>query len=154
MSLDGPTGPFFGIETYHVAMAAIGGVIILGYWIPRFFSGREPAASWLLILGGALSFAFVPGMPETIDPRAEPELWELTSELAVIIALFGAGIRIDNVTSWRRWRPTVRLLVLVMPLTIAAMALLGWDMAGLTLAGALLLGAVLAPTDPVLAGDV
>jgi NhaP-type Na+/H+ or K+/H+ antiporter len=31
---------------------------------------------------------------------------------------------------------------------------LGWAFAGLTLAGALLLGAVLAPTDPVLAGDV
>ena len=41
-----------------------------------------------------------------------------------------------------------------MPLTIVAVAALGWAMTGMTLAGALLLGAVLAPTDPVLAGDV
>jgi NhaP-type Na+/H+ or K+/H+ antiporter len=41
-----------------------------------------------------------------------------------------------------------------MPVTIAAMALLGWWWAGLVPAAALLLGAALAPTDPVLASDV
>lgn len=41
-----------------------------------------------------------------------------------------------------------------MPLSIAALAVLGWAAAGMTVAGGLLLGAVLAPTDPVLAGDV
>ena len=144
----------FGLEPYHVAMAAVGTGIIVAYWIPRFFSGREPAASALLILVGMLSFSLVPGMPGVPDPRTTPRLWELTSELAVIVALFGTGLRIDNLTSYNRWRPTVRLLAVVMPLTIAAVALLGWLLAGMTLAGALLLGAVLAPTDPVLAGDV
>jgi NhaP-type Na+/H+ or K+/H+ antiporter len=145
---------FFGLEPYHVAMAAVGTGIIVAYWIPRFFSGREPAASALLIVAGALAFSLIPGMPAAPDPRTAPRLWELTSELAVIVALFGTGLRIDNLTSYRRWRPTVRLLAVVMPLTIAAVALLGWLLAGMTLAGALLLGAVLAPTDPVLAGDV
>lgn len=41
-----------------------------------------------------------------------------------------------------------------MPLTIAAVAGLGWWVLGLTPAAAILLGAVLAPTDPVLASDV
>jgi NhaP-type Na+/H+ or K+/H+ antiporter len=144
----------FGFEPYHVAMTMIGAGIILAYWIPRFFSGREPAASALLIAAGAIAFSFVPGMPDAVDPRTSPRLWELTSELAVIVALFGTGLRIDNLTSYKRWRPTVRLLAVVMPLTILAVALLGWLLAGMTLAGALLLGAVLAPTDPVLAGDV
>jgi sodium/hydrogen antiporter len=146
--------PFFGLESYHVAMAVIGAGIVISYWIPRFLSGREPAASALLILFGALAFSFIPGMPAAIDPRTAPRLWELTSELAVIVALFGTGLRIDNLSSYRRWQPTVRLLAVVMPLTILAVALLGWVVAGMTLAGALLLGAVLAPTDPVLAGDV
>jgi NhaP-type Na+/H+ or K+/H+ antiporter len=146
--------PFFGLNPYHLSIAAIGGGIFFAYWLPRFFSGREPAASALLILAGALSLPLIPGMPAAIDPRETPRLWELTSELAVIIALFGTGLRIDNLTDYRRWRPTVRLLAVVMPLTIGAVALLGWWLAGMTLAGALLLGAVLAPTDPVLAGDV
>jgi NhaP-type Na+/H+ or K+/H+ antiporter len=145
---------FFGLEPYHIAMMAIGAGIILAYWIPRFFSGREPAASALLILAGTIAFSWIPGMPAAVDPRTQPRLWELTSELAIIVALFGTGLRIDNLTSYQRWRPTVRLLAVVMPLTIIAVALLGWLLAGMTLAGALLLGAVLAPTDPVLAGDV
>jgi len=48
----------------------------------------------------------------------------------------------------------VRLLALAMPLCIAAVAMMGWAVGGLTVAGPLLLAAVLAPTDPVLAGDV
>ncbi|MDT9600480.1 cation:proton antiporter [Sphingosinicella rhizophila] len=145
---------FFGLASYHVAITAIGAGIILSFWIPRFVSGREPAASALLILFGLIAFSFLPGMPAALDPRTAPKIWEYTSELAVIVALFGTGLRIDNLRNYRRWQPTVRLLAVVMPLTILAVALLGWALAGMTLAGALLLGAVLAPTDPVLAGDV
>ena len=146
--------PFFGLAPYHVALAVIGTSIILAFWLPRFFSGREPAASALLILTGTIAFTIVPGMPEAIDPRETPKVWEYASELAVIVALFGTGLRIDNLTNYRRWQPTVRLLLVAMPLTILAVALLGFWLAGMTLAGAILLGAVLAPTDPVLAGDV
>jgi NhaP-type Na+/H+ or K+/H+ antiporter len=146
--------PFFGLAPYHIAMAVIGGSIIVAFWLPRFFSGREPAASALLILAGTIAISIVPGMPEAIDPLSAPKIWEYTSELAVIVALFGTGLRIDNLTNYSRWRPTVRLLLVAMPLTILAVALLGFWLAGMTLAGAILLGAVLAPTDPVLAGDV
>ena len=145
---------FFEFSSFHIALAVVGAGIIGSYWLPRFFSGREPAASALLILAGAIAFGLIPGMPDVIDPRASPHLWERLSELAVIVALFGTGLRIDNLTSYRRWQPTVRLLLVAMPLTILAVALLGYWLAGMTLAGAVLLGAVLAPTDPVLAGDV
>jgi NhaP-type Na+/H+ or K+/H+ antiporter len=146
--------PFFGLASYHVALAAVGAAILVSFWIPRFISGREPAASALLIASGAAAFTLVPGMPDAIDPRTAPKVWEYVSELAVIVALFGTGLRIDNLTSYSRWQPTVRLLLVAMPLTILAVALLGFFLAGMTLAGALLLGSVLAPTDPVLAGDV
>lgn len=88
------------------------------------------------------------------DPRETPLPWEVLSELAVIIALFGTGMRIDSIRPWRRCTPTLRLLGIAMPLSIAALAFLGMGIGGLTLAGAILLGAVLAPTDPVLAADV
>ena len=55
--------------------------------------------------------------------------------------------------SWRAWSPTWRLLGIAMPLCILGVALLGWAL-GLPLAAALVLGSVLAPTDPVLASDV
>ena len=146
--------PFFGLDAYHVALAALGAGIILAFWVPRLFSGREPAASALLILFGAVAFTIVPGMPQALDPREAPKVWERLSELAVIVALFGTGLRIDRLTNYARWQPTIRLLLVAMPLTILAVALLGNWWAGMTAAGAILLGAVLAPTDPVLAGDV
>lgn len=146
--------PFFGLSIYHAALAAVGAGIILAFWVPRFFSGREPAASALLIFAGMIASTLLPGMSAAIDPQRVPRAWEYVSELAIIVALFGTGLRIDNLTSYARWKPTIRLLLVAMPLTILAVALLGFWLAGMTLAGAIMLGAVLAPTDPVLAGDV
>jgi NhaP-type Na+/H+ or K+/H+ antiporter len=144
----------FEFSSYHILLAAFGVAVILAYWLPRFISGREPAASALLIVLGFAAFAWVPGMPAAIDPIALPKPWELASELCVVVGLFGVGMRIDNLASRRRWMPTVVLLAVAMPVTIAGVAVAGWLVAGMTLAGALLLGAVLAPTDPVLAADV
>ncbi|MET0272221.1 MAG: cation:proton antiporter [Phenylobacterium sp.] len=128
--------------------------IILAHWLPRFISGREPAASALLIGLGFALFGWMPGLSEAISPLNLPKPWEIASELCVIVGLFGVGLRIDRLKDRSAWAPTVRLLAVAMPLTILGVAVLGASMVGLTLAGALLLGAVLAPTDPVLAGDV
>lgn len=144
----------FELYPYHILLAAGGALIILSHWVPRFFSGREPAAAPLLILTGFAAWALIPGLPDPIDPTTSPLIWERVSELAVIIGLFGTGLRIDRLTGRKLWVPTARLLLIAMPLTITALALFGWTAAGMTLSGALLLGAVLAPTDPVLAGDV
>jgi NhaP-type Na+/H+ or K+/H+ antiporter len=144
----------FDFSQYHIMYALIGASIITAHWLPRFFSEREPATSALLIGAGAVTFGLMPGMPVEISPLAAPLLWERASEICVIFGLFGVGMRIDRLAGWAQWRPTTRLLLIAMPLTIAAIAWLGWALGGMTMAGALLLGAVLAPTDPVLASDV
>lgn len=146
--------PFFAFSTYHLGMVLIGTGIIAAFWLPRFLSGREPTASALLILFGVSIYWILPEVSLALDPRERPLFWELASELAVIVALFGTGIRIDNVANYQQWRPTIRLLAIAMPITILAVAFMGVAFAGMTLAGAILLGAVLAPTDPVLAGEV
>ena len=92
-----------------------------------------------------------------IDPTLgglQSRVVEHAAELIVIISLAGAGLAIDTVGSWRSWNPTWRLLIVAMPLTIAAVVWLGHGWLGLALPAALLLGAALAPTDPVLARDV
>lgn len=144
----------FELSPYHLLLTAFGAVIILSYWLPRFVSGREPAASALLIGLGFVAFGWIPGMPDAIDPISLPKPWEVVSELCVVVGLFGVGLRIDRLSSRKLWMPTVRLLVIAMPLCILAVAVLGTTFVGMTVAGALLLAAVLAPTDPVLAGDV
>ncbi|MGL6042710.1 MAG: cation:proton antiporter, partial [Sandaracinobacteroides sp.] len=144
----------FEFAAYHVLLATLGTSVVLAYWLPRWVSGREPAASALLIGLGFLAFGFVPGMPAALNPVRSPLLWERASEICVVIGLFGVGLRIDKVRARKLWMPTIRMLVIAMPLTILAVAVLGSLAGGMTIAGALLLGAVLAPTDPVLANDV
>ena len=144
----------FGFEAYHILLAALGASIIASFWVPRFFSGREPATSALLILAGFLAVSAIPGMPALLDPLTAPRPWEIVAELCVVVSLFGTGLRIDRLAGRKIWMPTVRLLAVAMPVCILLVALVGWAVAGMTFAGALLVGAILAPTDPVLAGDV
>ena len=144
----------YEFSSYHIVLAIVGCAILFSHWLPRWISGREPAASALLIGAGYLAFAFLPGAPPPFNPVTSPKIWEMTSEICVVIGLFGVGIRIDKLRVWKNWQATVRLLVIAMPLTIAALAFVGIMAAGMTLATGLLLGAVLAPTDPVLASDV
>lgn len=89
-----------------------------------------------------------------IDPIADADVIARLAEFAVIVALFGTGLKLDRTLDRRAWGPVARLLGIVMPLTIGAVALFGTEVMGLSLGAAIILGAVLAPTDPVLAGDV
>ena len=79
---------------------------------------------------------------------------EHATEIAVIVALFATGLRLDRELRPFAWGAVARLLGVVMLLTIAAVALFGWAVMGLSLGAAIILGAALAPTDPVLAGDI
>jgi len=141
------------LMNYHEFLLFAGLAIFSAFWLPRFVSGREPASSVLLILAGFVCALVLDEPPSLFNPIAEPEWWQILSEMTVIVALFATGMRLDVVRPFARWRATWRLLAVAMPLTIAAMMLVGIA-AGLPLASALLLGAVLAPTDPVLASDV
>lgn len=144
----------FELSGYHLLLTALGLAVLLAYWFPRLFSAREPAAAGLLIGLGLLMFGWVPGAAASINPITVPAPWEQLSELCVIAGLFGVGLRIDRLKDFDRWWPTVRLLAIAMPLTILAVAVLGWQLGAMTFGGGLLLGAVLSPTDPVLAGDL
>ncbi len=72
----------------------------------------------------------------------------------ILIAIMGAGLKLDRRFSWRGWLSTWRLLLVAMPLTIGGTMMFGRVILGLPWAESLLLGAALSPTDPVLASDV
>jgi NhaP-type Na+/H+ or K+/H+ antiporter len=76
------------------------------------------------------------------------------TEVVVIIALMGAGLALNRPLSLRAWSSTWRMLGLAMPITIALITVAAFIWLGWPFATALLLGTVLAPTDPVLASDV
>lgn len=88
------------------------------------------------------------------DPAAHLHGVESFTQLGILVALAGAGLSVDRPFGPKRWGSTWRLLAVTMPLSILAIAALGYWWLALAPGVALLLAAALAPTDPVLAGDI
>jgi NhaP-type Na+/H+ or K+/H+ antiporter len=132
---------------------AIGGVILLTAWLPLIVRGLPLS---LPIVAVAIGYFLLPDewLARMFRVIGTGHTLEHLAELVILVALMGAGVRIKRAFSWREWSPIWRLLGIAMPLTVAAVAVLGHFVVGIGWAAALVLGAVLAPTDPVLAADV
>jgi NhaP-type Na+/H+ or K+/H+ antiporter len=140
-------------EIYIIALAGLGLLVLLVAWLPMVLRRVPLSLPIFCVLAGYLAFS-LPGAGQAPFPMWFPAATERLTELVVLVALMGAGLKLDRPFGWRGWRQVWRLLGIAMPLTILATALLGWWWLGLGPAAALLLGAALAPTDPVLAADV
>lgn len=142
------------MNTYVVLIAVFGAIILVTAWLPLVLKPLPLSLPIACIALGILLALSPLSYIAAANPLENRALTERLTELAVIISLMGAGLKLDRPVSWRGWMVTWRLLAISMPLTIAGIALLGWGLLGLGLASAILLGAALAPTDPVLASDV
>lgn len=140
------------MEAYLVWFFLAGLIWFGAAWLPHVTQGTFIPYTVILIAAGALLFS-IPGI-EAPDPPEHLTVVERFTELTVIIALMGAGLKIDRHVGLRRWATTWRLLGPTMLISFGLFALTGWWLLGLDPAAAILLGAVLAPTDPVLAADV
>ena len=131
-------------------LAVFVGIAALSHQHERAFSAS------VIYLGLGLLAAVVIGLVGApwIDPLEDASLIEHLAEFAIIVALFSAGMKVDRPLLSSAWTSVWRLLGVALPLTIAAVALFGTTVLGLSLGAAIILGATLAPTDPVLAGDL
>lgn len=140
-------------EPYIIWLTGAGVLIAMVAWLPLALK-RLPLSLPIICIAIGVGVFLLPGVALAPLPLRFPQITERLTEFVVIIALMGAGLKLDRVFNWRRWGVTWRLLAITMPLTILAItAIGGWGL-GLGWAAALLLGACLAPTDPVLAADV
>lgn len=140
----------YAIGLLIVGLAVFAAIGALSHEAERAFSAS------LVYLAIGLGAAAVIGLAgiDWLVPREDAELIERFSELAVVIALFSTGLKLDRTLDPRAWGSVARLLAITMPLTILAVAAYGVWVMGLPLAAAILLASALAPTDPVLAGDI
>ncbi len=138
------------------------------------------SAQWFLLLGGLLlargfTASILTRLPVTpaiiylavglligptvlnvfhFNPLKESALLEVLTEVAVLISLFSAGIKMPVPVSFARWRTPVLLASVSMAASVGLVAAFAYHFLGLSLGAGVLLGAILAPTDPVLATDV
>lgn len=88
------------------------------------------------------------------DPIEDSAFLQRITEFAVIVSLFTAGMKLSSSFGYERWKVSIRLAFVSMALTVGMIALAGVFLLDLPIGAAILLGAILAPTDPVLASDV
>ena len=90
----------------------------------------------------------------TLDPAEHGKTLEVLAEIAVIVSLFSAGLKLRKPLQSRLWRLPVILASGSMAITVALVVVCSVLLFSLPIGLAVLLGAILAPTDPVLASDV
>ena len=131
----------------------ITGALLVGFALAGTVLKRLPVTPAIFYLAaGAWLGPWGAGLLQ-LDPFNDAQMLEWLTEIAVIISLFTAGLKLRLPWPDRRWYVAMLLAGAAMALTIAGIAAFAVAI-GLALPVALLLGAILAPTDPVLASDV
>ncbi|WP_026629156.1 cation:proton antiporter [Dyadobacter alkalitolerans] len=141
------------MDTYVLILAIIGAAVLGMAWMPSFTAKTGVSDSVVYVLLGVIVFSILDALPQA-DPILYQDYSIHLTELVVVISLMGTGLKIDKPFSLKKWSVPFRLLSVTMLLCIAAVTFLAWAFLDFSLPSALLLGAVLSPTDPVLAADV
>lgn len=134
--------------------ALIIGVLLIVMVLSSALLKRLPLSTAMLYL--TVGFTLGPAGLAILTPQplAHADLLERVSEVAVLISLFSVGLKLGLPLSNRHWLLPLRLAFVSMTLTVGLIAAAGVLGLGLPLGAAILLGAILAPTDPVLAASV
>ena len=141
------------MSLYNLILVVLGVAILGVAWLPSLLK-KYPLSYPVLFIGlGVLLFALPLGLPDP-DPVEFSQFAIHITEICVTVALTGTGLKIDRRFSLKAWRIPLLLVLVLMLVTIGGFVGVAWGVFGMLPASAVLLAASLAPTDPVLAGDV
>ena len=138
---------------YFIYLTLFGGVALSIGWVKHWCGRFSISYSIVYLLIGVMAYKLIPSLPWT-SPFRDQSLTAHVMELMVIVALMGIGLKINKRFTLPGWRAPLMLATLGMLLSIGIVIGLAYYWLGLGIAAAVLLSAVLAPTDPVLAADV
>jgi sodium/hydrogen antiporter len=136
----------------HILYLLVLGFLLMAVTLGSGWISRLPISYAIIYL--LVGIVLSPYGFNLIQIRPGAEFLERLSESVILISLFSCGLKINRPLKPWAWRSTARLIGILMPfciLTVAAIA--HWGL-GMGVGGAILLGAILAPTDPVLASEV
>lgn len=130
------------------------GALLVAMVLTGTLLGRIPLSSAMVYL--ALGWLLGPAVMDVLRPNPfeHAVALERFAEVALLISLFTVGLRLGVPLRDRRWRLPLRLAFVSMAAMVAMVTAIGVWWLGLPLGVAVLLGAILAPTDPVLAANV
>jgi NhaP-type Na+/H+ or K+/H+ antiporter len=130
------------------------GLLMLAHGLAATTIARLPVTSAIVyLLVGVVLGPMVLNMFR-FDPVNNAKMLETLAEIAVLISLFSVGVKMPVPFTFKRWSLSLRLAWLSMSITVGIVAAFSYYVLKLPLGTGVLLGAILAPTDPVLATDV
>jgi NhaP-type Na+/H+ or K+/H+ antiporter len=130
------------------------GALLLVRGLTATLLQRLPVTAAIIYLGVGVLFGPTALNLFHFNPLKESALLQTLTEVAVLISLFSAGIKMPGSFNFTRWRSPILLASVSMTLTVALVTAFAVVVLDLPLGAGVLLGAILAPTDPVLATDV
>ncbi len=140
------------MKEHYWILAGIGFTTLIMAWLPSISKRINISGPIILLFLGFLLFKL--GLPlGWPDPVWNDKALLYFSEIIVIVSLMGAGLKIGNNYSFKAWKRPLLLVFITMPLCIIAAYFLGKNFLYLSVPSSLLLAAVLAPTDPVMAAE-
>ena len=139
------------VDNYILNLLVIG-ILLLTVTLGSGWISRFPVSYALIYL--VVGIGLGPYGVKLIDLRPEAQFLEKLTEFVVIVSLFSCGLKMNRPLQLWAWNSTARLIGFLMPISIFAVAAIGHWFVKLDWGPAILLGAILAPTDPVLASEV
>ena len=137
---------------YHIIYLFVIGFLLIFVTLGSGWISRLPISYALIYL--VVGILMSPYGFNLIQIRPGAEFLERLTELVVIISLFSCGLKMNRPLRAWAWQSTARLIGILMPICIFSVAAIGYWGLGMSVGAAVLLGAILAPTDPVLASEV
>lgn len=130
------------------------GLLMLARGMAATTISRSPFTSAIVYLGVGLVLGPTVLNLFHFEPAEESGVLEVLTEVAILVSLFSAGIKMPVPFKRANWEAPMRLAWISMIFTVMLVAAFGFFVLGLPAGAAILLGGILAPTDPVLATDV
>jgi sodium/hydrogen antiporter len=135
---------------FSEALLLLGGLLAVAAALSGWLRASVLNVSVLAVAAG-LVLAWL----DVVSVDSRSDVVEHSIELALLLTLFADGLLVERELLGRHWGPAARALIIAMPVTMGLLACcakllfpeLGW-------AECFLLGAVLAPTDPVVTSTV
>lgn len=128
------------------------GLLLLGVTLGSGWISRLPLSYALIYL--VVGICLGPYGIRLIQLRPDAVFLERLTEFVVIVSVFGCGLRMNRPLKLWAWKTSARMIGFLMPISIFALAVVCHWLVGFDWSAAVLLGAILAPTDPVLASEV
>jgi len=134
--------------------SAVIGLLLIVMALSATVLSRLPlSTSMLYLLAGVAASPLWLGWSH-LGPASHTQVLERVAEVVVLLSLFTSGLKMSVGLGDGRWLLPLRLALLSMLVTVGLIAAIGVAWLGLSVGAAILLGGILAPTDPVLASDV